>query len=260
MSNMRRTAFVVLVLASAACAVHEPTNPSLSISPDEARTDLEAMEKDPKPLRRPLLVLGGYLDPIGAMWLADQLGAYVDDERIHDLDFFFTFTFDEAREDVILFVDELYPGDDPVWTTEVDVVALSLGGVVARYAAAPGERRLRIARLFTIASPHRGAALAELPSFDPMHLELRGDSAFMKQLNAAYPDADYELFPYVAIDDVVVGERNAAPPGERPWWVSVSFISWSHAAAALDPRIQADIVRRLRGEPAHATLPRAPFP
>ena len=93
-----------------------------------------------------------------------------------------------------------------------------------------------------------------------MHLDLRADSAFMKHLNAAYPVADYRLHPYVAIDDVVVGQRNAAPPGERPWWVSVRFISWSHAAAALDPRIQADIVRHLRGEPAHATLPRAPFP
>ena len=66
---------------------------------------------------------------------------------------------DEARTTVIEAVNKAFPSDDPQWTVPVDVVAISMGGLVARYAGVParGEgdvRKLRVVRLFTLASPH----------------------------------------------------------------------------------------------------------
>jgi hypothetical protein len=88
--------------------------------------------------------------------------------------------------------------------------------------------------------------------------DMQRDSDFMTQLNGA--PATYELFPYAALGDLTVGTENAAPPGDVPWWTAQCAAAEGHVAAALDPRILADIARRLRGEPAYATTPRAPLP
>jgi len=205
--------------------------------------------------------------------------------------FFFCGSFDGCRKRVIDAVEKAFPSDDPEWTTEVDVVAVSMGGLVARYAAAPPRapkatttnaasqpttdrapaRRLRIARLFTISSPHRGAALAFLPTFNQLQIDMRAGSKFLQRLDAfdelvepgsaqTRPSDSYELIPYVRLDDMIVGERNAAPAGWTPWWVPAEPFQDSHIFAMADPRIVADIARRLRGEPPLTTDPPAPLP
>jgi len=77
----------------------------------------------------------------------------------------------------------------PACTSEVDVIGVSMGGVVGRCAAAPPPagrlgKRLKIARLFTISSPHRGAVMASLlpPLIGPIQLELRKESTFLRAL------------------------------------------------------------------------------
>ena len=60
--------------------------------------------------------------------------------------------------------------------------------------------------------------------------------------------------------DEIVGEANAAPPGEDVWWVANLPLQWAHADIYKDPRIMADIVRRLRGEEPIATEPRVKVP
>ena len=106
----------------------------------------------------------------------------------------------------------------PVWTTQVDVVGASLGGLVARLAAAPSAdsthpRRLNIVRLFSISSPHTGSKLAD--EITPRIL--RGISVSNSQLlkTLAKTDADgrYQLFPYVLLDDPIVGDRHACAAG-----------------------------------------------
>ena len=261
-----RIALAGVLITVAGCAAHEPVNPSLPIRPAEARAALREMKRSPRPLERPVVVLGGYLDPMGAWWLAEKVRRWTGDATVLDVEFFFCGSFEECRSGLIEAVDAAFPGEDPHWTTEVDVIALSMGGLVARHAAAPApedspkKRRLRIARLFTISTPHRGADLADLPSFHSLHVDMRADSEFITRLNEDYAKAAYELYPHVALDDGFVGQENAAPPGELPWWVSTTWLSLPHAAAALDPRIRADIARRLRGESPCASLPRAEFP
>ena len=99
------------------------------------------MAQAPKRLDRPVLVLGGYFDPgIVACDLSRRLRRLTGDPRVIAVPFAFCGDFDTCRARVIRAVDRAYGTVDPVWTTEVDVVAVSMGGLVARYAAAPPEK------------------------------------------------------------------------------------------------------------------------
>lgn len=249
-----------------ACAAR-PVNPTFPISVREAEEALAEMEAAPVPLERPVVVAGGYLDPhAGPWWVAKRLSDFTGDERFLTVSFFFCTSLEECRAKLIAAVDAAYPGADPLWTTEVDVVGISMGGLVARLAAAdalPGgscQRRLRIRRLFTLASPHEGARMAELPCFLPLHREMRAGSQVYASLPPCDASLGYEVEPYVLLGDSVVGAENAAPRGRAPHWAADRLLHPSHVGAALDPRFQADIARRLRGEEPFASTPGAALP
>jgi len=153
----------------------------------------------------------------------------------------------------------------------VDVVGLSMGGLAARYAACPpspdlaarstqpvSQKRLKIARLFTISSPHAGALLAEKAALVDFHRDMRPDSAFLKYVASCDAEARYELFCYVYLNDEIVGAQYAAPAGKNPYWLTSAPTVSPHIAAMLDDRILADIARRLRGETP--MMPWAPDP
>jgi len=257
----------LLALVGIGCATSGPVNPSLPISCDGAGVAIEAMAAAPRALERPVIVVGGFLDPgLGSWWVGRRLRRVVSDpDRVIGVSFFTCCDFENCRERLIAAVDEAFPSADPEWTTEVDVVGVSMGGVVARDAAAARPngvraRRLRIARLFTLSSPHRGATLAGIPSFHPLQVDLRYGSDFLRRLDAESRVARYEVFPYVRLDDRIVGPENAAPFGQDPWWLSNDLFSAAHVAGCIDPRAHADIARRLRGEAPIATSPAAPLP
>ncbi|MEL7087849.1 MAG: hypothetical protein AAGL98_05310, partial [Planctomycetota bacterium] len=85
-------------------------------------------------------------------------------------------------------------------------------------------------------------------------------SAFLAYLDAAWTDADYTLIPYTRLGDPIVGEENTAPPGVTPWWVHTPPLHRSHQEAYLDPRICADLLRRLRGETPYTSAPATALP
>jgi hypothetical protein len=64
----------------------------------------------------------------------------------------------------------------------------------------------------------------------------------------------------VRLNDGWIGESHAAPPGRTAWWVSTPFLEESHAGVVSDPRILADVARRLRGEEPFTHDPPAPLP
>lgn len=268
MSKLSNTLLPVALLALVAgCASTGPVNPSFDLDFDGAGKALKEMEEHPLPLERPLVILGGYLDPgLGSWWTGLSFRKLTSDRRILELNFVLNATFDGCRSKLIEAVDGAFPSADPVWTTEVDVVAISMGGLVARTAAAPPEalatssRRLKIHRLFTISSPHRGARLARLPCLLPLHRDMRAGSPFIHRLEEALSSAGYEIYPYVRLRDWTVGPENAAPPGRTAWWIAGRPIAPAHMASATDTRIRADIARRLRGEPAYTRTPAAPLP
>ena len=255
-------------VSGVACSERQPRNPSLPWTVDEASQLLDAIEQCPVPLERPVVVLTGYLDPgLGSTWTASLVrGWATEGERVLPISFLTCFTFDSARERVIAAVDEAFPWDHPLWTREVDVIAMSMGGLIARYAAAPvhGDggplRRLAIARLFSISTPHVGAKMAWLPFPHPMQLDMRHGSAFLERLERLEGQRDYPIFPYVLLGDWIVGAENAAPRGQEPFWAADRWWSLSHYVANTDPRILGDIARRLRGEPPLTVFPPTPLP
>jgi hypothetical protein len=272
MSNAMRAAQLLLVtLVAVGCADPKPVNRSFPVTIERAVQVLHYDADHHRPLRRPLLVIGGFADPgIVASRLRDRFQRWTGDSRVVAVSPGFDWTMDDCRRDVVTAVDKAFPTGDPDRTTEVDVVGLSMGGVVARAAALPpgpglaSRRRLRIARLFTISSPLRGAALADFAGCDlfPIQSALRTGSWLYRRLNdEPIPDgAVYPVYSYVRLGDHTVGPANGAVPGATPWWVATPWPQLPHDAAFADARILADITCRLRGEPPFAHDPTAPFP
>jgi hypothetical protein len=253
------------LLALAGCAVEPNMNPAFPITIDEAQAALDQMKATPKQTPRPVIVAAGYLDPGFISWdVARRLKrATQPDAEILSVSFFWAMNFDAARDRLIAAVERAHPCDDPALTCEVDVVGYSMGGLVARYAATPlnnGSKRLNIARLFTISTPHRGATLAPLAPFDPRASAMTTGSDFLTLLDHDLEHARFPIIPYVRLSDAVIGEHNAAPPGCEPWWVPNRPFSMSHNLAGTDPRIIADIARRLRDEQPFTREPATPVP
>jgi hypothetical protein len=258
--------FRLLFLLCVTGCTAAPSNPSFPITSTEAHQAIEQMRCNPKSLPRPVLLIGGFLDPSIVPALDQSFFASVTiNAKLIPVSIGFCNSFAECREKVIAAVDTACPSSDPIWTTEVDVVGASLGGLVARYAAAPSPdsahpRRLRIARLFSISSPQSGSKLAKDLGFTDFHKEIRPNSAFLKVLAAEDPDAGYKLYPYVLLNDTIIDARYAAPPGDTAFWLPNDSLLPSHDAAMVDQRILADIARRLREEPPFSRFPATPLP
>jgi pimeloyl-ACP methyl ester carboxylesterase len=253
---------VLFCLVLSGCSL--TPNPSIRTSYQDAKALLAEMRDQPKPGQNPIIVLGGWRDPGLVAWRMHCAlkGVVTSDTPIFRLAFGLATSFEQIREEVIALVDRELPSSDPEWTTAVDVVGFSMGGLVARYAAAPngGSRRLRIDRLFTIAAPHRGARSAFLMFFDPLARDMRPGSEFLLRLDEALETASYQIIPYTRLSDPIVGEANASPPNQTPLWVPARPFQTSHLFSAFDARIRADIMRRLRGEKSLFTEPLAPLP
>ena len=218
------------------------------------------MKREPAPLERPVLVIGGYLDPgLAASHVARTLRNLTGDERIYSVATLGSEDFDDARRRLFEFLHNALPDQA---SGAFDVVGISMGGLVARYAASglpdisaqdsgrphsPSDR-LRIVRLFSIATPHRGARMADDRALHRLQQQMHLDSDFMARLGAQSTSLDYKIIPYVRLDDAVVGVENSAPLGMNPWWVSNRPLEGAHTQAFSDPRILADIARHLRGE------------
>ena len=89
---------------------------------------------------------------------------------------------------------------------------------------------------------------------------MRAGSAFLAGLDSQLQSLEYELLSYTRLGDMIVGAQNASVPGTSPWWVTNAPFSPAHLAASTDPRILADIARRLRNEEPFTTNPPAPLP
>lgn len=264
----------LLMVLIAGCS--QKTNPAFPLTRPEAQRALKEMEAAPAELPRPVVVLGGWSDPgLSAGGLRRQIERIsAGNQPVISVSFFGEDTWRGCHRHLMdTIAAEI--GDRDLPDQHVDVVAFSMGGLVARYAAQPfpadtdhasaaGDAdksipRLRIARLFTISTPHRGAKAADWPTWDPLVRRMRGDGAFINRLNDRLPEANYVLTPYVRLDDGIVGPANAAPPDQTPWWVDKPPFAIGHLGSG-DNRIRADIARRLRGEPPFTTYPPAPLP
>lgn len=237
-----------------------PANPNFDTSDQARQAALARLDGIDAPLPRPLMVLDAWHHPpISAAGLrrrlVDLTGAR--DEDTLAISFTVLFSIEAAARRAVNRIEERWPSDDPNETIEVDVVGYSMGGIVARYAAdmwdqLPPEsrpaKRLNVRRLYTIASPHRGARLACWIAPDRAAWSMRPGSELLDRLDAARAQRrDYELTCYAQLNDITVGARNTAPPGETPLWRPGTWLL-SHQTVRTNRHILLDIALRLRGE------------
>lgn len=239
-------------------------NPDFAISQDDLTLAMERMRATPMAPPRPVLILAGY-----RAW---QFMAAHTTRRLHGLvggpaDMFAPLAYprcgdiERIARRVVRHVERTWPNREPHRTTEIDVMGVSMGGLVARLAAQlpleDGQKRLRINRLFTLGTPHNGAILASKIALDRAAKDMKPGSPFLDRLNSTLPTAKYELICYARLNDRWVGATRCAPPGRESYWVSGTRVL-SHAAITSDDRIIADVALRIRGEAPIARKPTRP--
>lgn len=234
-------------------------NPAFDIPRDRLAHEWSRLRLHPRPLDRPVVVISGWRAPEVAAQITSRRLASVTSRRLDDfipIGLMGVRDIDDAASRVVERVERSHPGEERAFTGEVDVVAISMGGLATRLAAADRSRfptlalppkRLKIGRLFTLATPHLGASLASIVAPDAPSRCMRPGSAFLRALDEALIADPIELIPYARLRDAMVGAQHAAPPGRNPLWVD-GPPALSHLAITTDKRIMLDIALRLRGE------------
>ncbi|QQE13150.1 hypothetical protein JD969_06720 [Planctomycetota bacterium] len=268
LSNLFALAIILSVITG--CGFNNRVNPSFNTSYDDAKQELADMSEKPVVLKRPVVVLGGWGDPgFVPASIAKRMQLATGDQRVIAINYFGTGGFDESARKTIKAVEKNFPSEDPNETVEVDVIGFSMGGLVARYAAIPthetGEKafrkRLNVRNLYTIGTPHKGAAMAWTAWWDPSARAMIPGGDFIVRLNRDFKENDrYDVVAYTRLQDMIVGEENAAPEGVDLWWVDNRPFQTAHGNSGTDRRFLADIAKRLRGEPPLAIGDPAPFP
>jgi pimeloyl-ACP methyl ester carboxylesterase len=241
------------VLMLGGCFATGPDNPRFAISDADLRADWNRMLSEHTAIERPVVLVGSYRGPdpiVSTLERRFESLTTGDRDDVLRIPTWFDIEMETVIDRTVRMTAERFGlNAEGTETVEVDVIGLSMGGVVARAAAIAedGRPRLKIRRLFTIASPHRGADLATRVAIDPEAKAMQPGSAFLKRLDEAYGERDYELVPYGVLNDGIVHVVNTAPPDEVPIWTRGKFFG-SHLTVNDNRRIIADIARRLRGE------------
>lgn len=252
------------------------SNPHLDITLSHARELLRRMRAAPRPLVRPVLILNGYRGWEALAWAVRDTLASATSGRHQDF-LVISYALLGDTEAITRRILDRY-ADARRNDSPIDVVGISMGGVLARWCAlSPVDRvhpcardrastpphpgHLPIARLFTLASPHTGARLASWIRPDPAARDLREGSAWMQALAEHHANgrSPRSMRCYAHLGDTWVGATRTAPAGENPVW-HAGTMAGSHFAAARNPVFLADIARHLRGEepvcgPASASRP-----
>lgn len=161
------------------------------------------------------------------------------------------------------------------WDTETDVVAHSMGGLIARSALASGlEGDLAVRTLITLATPHYGTELAASPLWPgPLRDELAPGSSFLAALNSEARSGDVRVVAMAGqtcvgcalrVDrEACLSECAAAGLAgkgsdlvvtmESAWLAGaecVVCLGMNHSEMHTSPALATAIVRILDGEPA----------
>lgn len=242
-----------------------PSRGCIPLTPRQVKAEWARMRSNPVAIERPVLVPSGWRAwnamPRGIVKALHELTGSPRDQLLFLGQAFPTVsTIDEAARRLIRAAASAWPSEDPGTTIELDVVAVSMGGLVARLAALPPDvrepfgipsdlPRLNIKRLFTLATPHRGASFARIVALDPAARDMKPGSAFLRNLDSAETTPrSYEMVCYARLRDAWVGAGNTAPTAHDPICVPTPVHSMAHLLISRDRRILLDIARRLRGE------------
>ncbi|CAG0999055.1 hypothetical protein PHYC_02752 [Phycisphaerales bacterium] len=239
-------------------------NPGFALTVGKALEAMRSARGKPVRLARPVVVLDGWHSPGVPAWGLSRRLCGLTSGRGEDfawVTYPWAWSVDVAARHAMGVLER-----GGLLGREVDLIGISMGGIVARALASGvlgvgGPDSVRAVRVFTLASPHRGARLAKYGYVDRASAQLRAGSDVLRRLDDALPRRGYELTCYALLRDWLVGARQTAPMGMEPHWVDPQgFVQGrlSHFMSIYDARIQIDLARRLRGEEAFAKVASAP--
>jgi pimeloyl-ACP methyl ester carboxylesterase len=224
-------------------------NPDFHLEPGDLAAETQRLRASPTALNRPVVILGGWHSPgVANISMASRLGPFTsgraEDFTSVTYPFAISLRSAAAHAHAVIRSKGLHDRD-------IDLVGISMGGILSRALAADafGFGPVRVQRIFTVASPHRGAKIAKSVCPDPCAWDMRPGSRFLCGLNER--GCDIELHCYGALRDWWIGARNTAPPGQLPYWIDVHpgiGRLCTHFAINHDQLVMVDIARRLRGE------------
>ena len=126
----------------------------------------------------------------------------------------------------------------------IDIVAHSLGGVVARYYIERLGGDEHVGRLVTIGSPHNGTVIARLGALFPSARETLSNSAFYAELGPLSPRENISFTSVWSRADAIIEppeSSSIAPVGEDR-----VFENLGHLSLLLSPRVVEAVVERLK--------------
>ncbi len=158
---------------------------------------------------------------------------------------------DELAARVVGVVEEVAEVNGLAPDERIDVVAHSLGGLVARVALQDPACSARVRRLVTLGTPHGGTHTARFAA-TPLTLDLRPGSALLRRLeSSAAADVERIVAFWSPADVFVLPAESAALPGAR----TIELPRTTHYGYLMRPRWwRAVLCETLDGVPSHASV------
>lgn len=138
---------------------------------------------------------------------------------------------EDLAQELLLRVEDICQAGE---ADRLDLVAFSMGGLVARYYVKFLGGRERVDRLVTISSPHHGTQMAHL-SPGPGAREMRPGSEFLKTLNAGEeaPGSVHYTSIWTPLDLMIIPPESSRLEGAR----NVELWNPAHPAMLWDRRV-----------------------
>jgi triacylglycerol esterase/lipase EstA (alpha/beta hydrolase family) len=195
-------------------------------------------ERTPEERGPPVVLLHGYLmNRTNWIWLGPRLASR-GIGPLYGTSYFSPQSIDRSAEHLGRFIDDVRAREG---VEKVDIVAHSLGGVVARHYVEHLDGASKVRRVITVATPYRGTVWAWLAFGGARSALLR---------HAREPGANPGGVPFVSIwsrsDNIVVPCTSAELTSDESDGADVVFDDLGHGALLFSPRVADAIADRLR--------------
>lgn len=187
--------------------------------------------------RHPVILLHGFaMNRTNWLWVGSRLAAR-GVGPLYGTSYFSPQSVRVSAQHLKNFVERVIARED---AARVDIVAHSLGGVVARYYIERLGGARRVGRLVTIGSPHRGTLLGRL-GLVPSARDLQAGSPLLDELGTPDPNVQYTSV-WSRADAIIIPPESAciAPAGQDQ-----IFDDLGHLSMLLSPRVIDAVAARL---------------
>ncbi len=189
--------------------------------------------------RNPIILLHGFgMNRTQWIWMARRLRAR-GHGPIYGMNYFSLQAVARSGKALQRFVEDVLLRER---AAEVDLVAHSLGGIVARYYIERLGGGQKIGRLVTIGTPHRGTRLGRFGPLIPSARDLHHESPLLRDLGAVRAGAAYTSI-WSRADAIIQPAESAAIGAEG---ADEIFDDLGHLSLVFSPRVVDIIDARLR--------------